>query len=298
MRIIFVVALGMLSNFLQAQVPENIKLIFPKGTVFHSNIPYAADTLKKHLLDIYLPANAGKTTPLIVWIHGGAWRLNDKYADMSYMKQTVAAIINAGYGLASIDYRHSTTAAFPAQWKDCVQAIQFLHDNAGKYNYSNKGFTLFGFSAGGHLASLIGLSLNNKPQDTFGGKSPAFNINGVLDFYGPVDLLLFYSDALPGKDESDIARLLGASPLERPDLARQASPVSYIDKGDPPFLIVHGELDDAVPPTQSHLLQSWLRVAGAKNDLIIVKGAPHYGEMFDKEDVRSKVLAFIKDVTR
>jgi len=88
---------------------------FPAGTVFHENIPYANDTLKKHLLDIYLPPNATSNTPVVIWIHGGAWMHNDKYADMSYMTGTIKAIMEKGYALASIDYRHSTTKVFPAQ---------------------------------------------------------------------------------------------------------------------------------------------------------------------------------------
>src|SRR5262245_28491323 len=78
-----------------------VQNIFPAGTVTHSNIPYANDTLQKHLLDIYLPAGATKSTPLVIWIHGGAWMLNDKYADMGYMKETVKGFIDNGYALAS-----------------------------------------------------------------------------------------------------------------------------------------------------------------------------------------------------
>src|SRR5512136_2425781 len=88
-----------------AQIPERIKKIFPDGTVFHQNIAYANDTLKKHLLDIYLPAGATSPLPLVVWIHGGAWRENDKYADMGYMKNTIRSFIEGGYAFASIDYR-------------------------------------------------------------------------------------------------------------------------------------------------------------------------------------------------
>src|SRR5687768_15416133 len=86
--------------------PSPVQSIFPEGTITYSNIPYANDTLKKHLLDIYLPPRAGSKTPLIVWIHGGAWKMNDKYADMSYMKNTIRGFIDSGYALASIDYRH------------------------------------------------------------------------------------------------------------------------------------------------------------------------------------------------
>ncbi len=99
---------------------------FPPGTILHGNIPYNNDTLQKHLLDIYLPANAKGKLPLVIFIHGGGWLSNDKYADMGYMKKTVAEIVSSGFALASIDYRFSTQAVFPAQIQDCNRAVAFL----------------------------------------------------------------------------------------------------------------------------------------------------------------------------
>jgi acetyl esterase/lipase len=231
----------------------------------------------------------------VIWIHGGAWKFNDKYADMGYMKNTLKAILDHGYALASIDYRHSTTAVFPAQVLDCSQAIQYLHNHAKDYKIDQGGFVLMGFSAGGHLASLLALARNNHVKVFHPGKKPSFKITGVVDFYGPSDLLLFYGNALPGKDDSPIGTLLGASPLDRPDLGKVASPVTYIDKTDPPFLIIHGEKDADVPVTQSYLLRSYLSLANVPNELIVVKDAPHYGVMFDADSVRSRVLAFLED---
>lgn len=275
--------------------PAHIKSIFPEGTVYHQNIQYDSDTLKKHRLDLYLPKNAKANTPLVIWIHGGAWKLNDKYADMGYMKNTIKAMLDHGYALASIDYRHSTTAIFPAQIQDCFHAVQFLHSHAKEYKIDDTGFVLMGFSAGGHLASLLALSHNNNVDIFHPGKKHSFTISGVVDFYGPSDFILFYGTALPEKDDSPIGTLLGASPLERPDLSRVASPVTYVDKADPPFLIIHGEKDPDVPVTQSYLLRSYLTLANVPNELIVVKDAPHYGVMFDVDSVRSKVLAFLQD---
>ena len=99
---------------------------FPQGTILHSNIPYNNDTLQKHLLDIYLPANAKGKLPLVIFVHGGGWLSNNKYADISYMKKTVAEIVASGFALASIDYRFSTQAVFPAQMQDCNRAVSFL----------------------------------------------------------------------------------------------------------------------------------------------------------------------------
>lgn len=265
---------------------------FPQGTVLHANLPYNNDTLHKHLLDIYLPPNATGRLPLVIWIHGGGWLSNDKYADMSYMKKTIGGILGSGFALASIDYRFSTQAVFPAQIQDCNAAISWLYQNAGKYGLDKNKFALMGFSAGGHLASLAGLAANNKVaafQMAGARELPAFK--AVVDFYGPADLVLF-----PGSDnpQSPEGLLLGAAPLARPDLAKAASPITYIDKNDPPFLIIHGERDDMVAPKQSQLLSAWLQVSGVPSQLVIVKGAPHFGVQFDVDEVRGKVMAFSK----
>lgn len=266
--------------------------LLPEGTVLHGNIPYQNDTLKKHLLDIYLPVNTSGKVPLVIWVHGGGWLSNDKYADMSYMKETIAAIINQGYALASIDYRFSTQAVFPAQMLDCNTAVSYLYDHADEYGFDTDRFALMGFSAGGHLAAMVGLSKNNGVDAFFmPGSNKAFDFKAVVDFYGPADLTLF-----PGANDakSPEGLLIGAAPLDRPDLAKAASPVSYVDENDPPFLIIHGEKDDLVSPRQSQLLASWLTVKGVPNELILVKDAPHFGPMFDVDEVRVKVMDFLK----
>jgi acetyl esterase/lipase len=278
--------------FMNGQSANPFTTLFPKGTVIHNNLPYNNDTLQKHLLDIYLPANAKGNIPLVILIHGGAWWANDKYADISYMKKTIVELVSNGFALAAIDYRFSTQAVFPAQIQDCNQAVSFLYDNADKYGYDKKQFAVLGWSAGGHLASLLGLSKNNKVANFFmPNTNQAFSIKAVVDFYGPSDMVL-----LPGSEDpkSPESVLIGAAPIARPDLAKAASPVTYVDKNDPPFLIIHGEKDDMVSPKQSKLLNSWLNVEEVQNELMIVKDAPHYGVMFDADEVRSKVIDFLK----
>jgi acetyl esterase/lipase len=265
---------------------------FPKGTIAIGNVPYNNDDLPKHLLDIYLPPNPKGKLPLVIFIHGGGWLVNDKYADMGYMKRTVAEIVSSGFALVSIDYRFATQAIFPAQIQDCNRAVSFLIDNADKYGFDRNRVAVMGFSAGGHLASLVGLSKNNNVESFFmPGTNKSFSFKGVIDFYGPAELILFPGNNDPKAPES---LLIGAAPLTRPDLAKAASPVTYVDKDDPPFLIIHGEKDDLVSVKQSQLLSSWLTVAGVRNELIIVKDAPHFGEMFDTDDIRSKVIGFLK----
>lgn len=283
--------LFMVSSFGFAQTNPVLDA-FPKGTILHGNIPYNNDNLPKHLLDIYLPENAKGKVPLVIFIHGGGWLSNDKYADMGYMKKTVAEIVSNGYALASIDYRFSTQAVFPAQMQDCNRAISFLYDNAGKYGFDKNRFAVMGFSAGGHLASMVGLSKNNDiPAFFMSGTSKSYRFKAVVDFYGPAELILF-----PGSNDakSPEGLLIGAAPLSRPDLAKAASPVTYVDKNDPPFLIIHGEKDELVSTKHSQLLSSWLSVVGVPNELIIVKDAPHFGEMFDSDEVRTKVMNFLR----
>ena len=279
-----------------ASAQTNPKLnLFPQGTILHGNIPYANDTLKKHLLDIYLPPTGKSSYPLVVWVHGGAWMLNDKYADMDYMRNTVKGFVDSGYAVASIDYRWSTSAIFPAQIQDCNQAVQFLYDNASKYNLDKDRIALIGFSAGGHLASLLGLSNNNNIKAFYpAGKKSKVKIKLVLDFYGPSDFI-----AIKGKDATDpkspLSLLLGGTVADHPNEAKKASPATYVDKNDPPFLIVQGEKDESVNPEQSISLSKLLKDKGVKNDLIVVPGAPHYGVMFDQEYIRKKVFWYLSE---
>jgi acetyl esterase/lipase len=273
-----------------AQETNRIFNIFSKGTVLYGNIPYANDTLKKHLLDIYLPPTGKSSYPVVIWIHGGAWMLNDKYADMGYMTETIRGLIDSGYAVASIDYRWSTQAIFPAQIQDCNQAVEFLYQNASKYKIDRNRFALMGFSAGGHLANLLGLSNDNKVRSFYAsGKRPHFKIKLVLDFYGPSDF--FTLKGSESKDpRSPINILLGGTVADKPALAKEASPITYIDKNDPPFLIVQGEKDQSVNPDQSISLNSKLNAAGIKSEIIIVPGAPHYGVMFDARNIREKIF--------
>jgi acetyl esterase/lipase len=286
------IALLCLTSCSQAQINPK-QDIFPKGTIFINNVPYAGDTLKKYLLDIYLPPVVKSSYPLIIWVHGGAWMLNDKYADMGYMTNTLKGFIDKGYAVASIDYRHSTTAPFPARIQDCNQAVEFLYQNAAKYKLDHDKIALIGFSAGGHLASLLALSNNNNIKEFYhDGKKPGFKIKLVLDFYGPSDFL-----SLKGVEMNDakspVNQLLGAWVFDRPDLAKKASPVTYVDKNDPPFLIVQGEKDESVNYSQSVSLSLHLKLAGVKNELIIVPNAPHFGVMFDTENIREKMFQYL-----
>ncbi|MDZ7646734.1 MAG: alpha/beta hydrolase [Cytophagales bacterium] len=135
-RIVYaIVSLSLIVSTTAVSQTNPVIDIFPKGTTLYGNIAYNNDTLTKHLLDIYLPPNTKSKVPLVIFVHGGGWLGNDKYADIGYMKKTVAEIVSSGYAIASIDYRFATQAIFPAQMQDCNRAVSFLIDNAEKYGF-------------------------------------------------------------------------------------------------------------------------------------------------------------------
>jgi acetyl esterase/lipase len=291
LNLVFVLLLASAFSYAQPPSPSVIQGRLSKGTIIHGNIPYNSDTLKKHLLDIYLPPNAKGNSPLVIFIHGGGWVGNDKYADMGYMPNTVNAMLDNGIAVASIDYRFAQDAVFPAILQDCNKAVSFLYDNAAKYKLDKDRIALMGFSAGGHLASLMGTSHNNQVKNLYFPNSyRPFKYKAVVDFYGPTDLVL-----LPGNDDEKAPEsiLIGAKPLERPDLAKAASPITYIDKNDPPFIIFHGEKDNIVSNKQSKLFHAWLQYYGVKSEITIVKDAPHFGTMYDVEEIKTKVIDFL-----
>lgn len=283
-------------NVLQAQIPAFLKAILPEGTVIHSDIAYAADTLKSHTLDLYLPPHRNKTLPLLIWIHGGGWIAGNQYNDMDYMTRTLKAVFEQGYAVASINYRYSTTAVFPAQIQDCNQSVEFLYENSGKYTLDKERFAVIGFSAGGHLASLMATSNNNTIEEFYYNKvKPRFKIRAAIDFFGPSDFIARIGSMKldEGDKKSTSTLLLGAQPVNRPDLAKFASPTTYVDKADPPFLIFHGDKDVTVPITLSKLLDSYLKLANVHSEFVIVSGAPHAGKLFGSEEIKNKILGFL-----
>lgn len=291
MRPIFFLLTTFLSTSMLAQ-DKSLLSAFPAGTVCKQDIPYQGDTLKKHQLDLYLPSGITRPVPLLIFVHGGGWVSNDKTADMGYMRKTIGEVVQRGIAIASIDYRFAQDAVFPEILKDCNRAVSFLYDQAAMYGFDRERFALMGFSAGGHLATLMGLSSNNQIDSFFvPGSSREFRFRAIVDFYGPMDLEKMPNSKAPGAPESI---LIGGLPSLLPARARAASPLTYIDKLDPPVLIIHGEKDDMVPPAQSQLLQQQLMLKAVPTDLIIVPGAPHYGVMFDAEWIRKRVLAFLE----
>ena len=283
----FFVSLGALG-----QEPDTLSL---PNTRLIKNIPYVVNGHKLQNFDLYIPKDAKKPMPVLLWIHGGAWEGGfKKWIDPTFL-------IKSGFAIASIDYRFSDTAIFPAQIQDCNEAIYFIWKNAAQYNLDRTKFIVGGGSAGGHLASLIGLSTNDKIADFYTdiNKSKAIKFRAILDFYGPADLNVVHGKATTMDYDSEgsaLTRLLGFPTLDRPDLAKKASPVTYIDKNDPPILILHGDADDIVPFWESRQFYSWLKLAGVKTELFKIEGAGHAGPAFSSPATEKKVNEFLDAV--
>lgn len=236
------------------------------------NLPYASVGDRTLALDIYLPSE--KSNPyLVVWVHGGAWHSGSK-------ENPPKELLARGFALASVEYRRSPEAKFPAQIHDLKAAIRFLRANAKKYGYRADKIAVWGSSAGGHLAALVGVS-NNHPE--LEGNLGAYtnvssSVQATIDYYGPTNFLTILNQSTPhglSVRAPALALLLGAAPDQVENLAKLASPVYLVDKNDPPMLIMHGDQDVQVPINQSHELEGRYQAVGAKVELIVIHGAGH-----------------------
>ncbi len=218
-----------------------------------------------HMTIVQPKDTSTKTHPCVVWIHGGGWRAG------TYKQNRAAWLAERDYVVASVEYRLSQDATFPAQAYDCKAAIRFLRAHAKEYGIDPSRIGVWGSSAGGHLVALLGTTGGAEElEGNEGNPGESSNVQAVCDFYGPTDLTVS-----AGWTPKMVESLLGGSPKNKPDVARLASPVKFVDPKDPPFLIVHGEIDKTVPISQSEELYDLLRKAGVDATLVRVKNAAH-----------------------
>jgi acetyl esterase/lipase len=222
-----------------------------------------------------LPAEGGGR-PLIVWIHGGAWEKGSKASCPAKL------MVVRGYAVASIGYRLSQHAVYPAQIEDCKAAIRWLKAHSKEYGIDPERIGVWGASAGGHLAALIGTTANLPDFDTGEYKEQSSRVKCIVDWFGPTDFLNYGDPPLKGLDRpgSAVAKLLGGSVSDRLEQARLASPVYFVKKDAPPFLIMQGDSDPIVPLQQSEVLHAALQKAGVESTLKVFAGAGHGGGPF------------------
>ncbi|MBE3577664.1 MAG: alpha/beta hydrolase [Limnochordales bacterium] len=257
------------------------------------DLTYAAVDDKALLLDLYLPSEQTGPYPLIVWVHGGGWRSGSKENP-----RLALTMVSRGYAVASINYRLSHEAIFPAQIQDVKAAIRWLRANAAAWDLDPDRIGAWGSSAGGHLVALLGTSAGVDLFEQVGDhQDQSSRVQAVVDFYGPIDFLQM--DSMLGRrnqwhssPSSSVSLFLGGPALQNREKALAASPLSYITPDDPPFLIVHGKEDRIVPYQQSVLFYEALRRAGIEATLILLSEAGHGGPAFNDPQLLDQVASF------
>ncbi|MEO0475274.1 MAG: alpha/beta hydrolase, partial [Planctomycetota bacterium] len=221
--------------------------------------------------------------------HGGGWIGGRRHpCPIRYLTEE-------GFAVASVTYRLSREATYPAQLHDCKAAVRFLRANADKYGYNADRLGVAGASAGGHLVSLLGTTGNDgKTHGAVGEHDDVSSkVHAVYNLFGPTDLINLDDDRPGASPRANlIAILLGADPDDEPELAKAADPATYIDKDDPPMLIVHGTEDPIVPLSQSEYLVKYLNKAGVEHRLEVIEGAGHGGRAFRTKERRDEVVDF------
>ena len=241
----------------------------PAGVKTTRDIEYAKPDGKPQFLDLYLPEKADGPLPLVIWIHGGAWMGGDKRGNPAL------GMTGRGYAVASINYRLSQEAKWPAQIFDCKAAVRFLRAKAKEYNLDPDRFGVWGSSAGGHLVAMLGTSGGVKElEGDLGNPGVSSRVQAVCDFCGPTDFTVI--DKFPNGAVKPVTQLIGGAIAENIEKTRTANPITYVSKDDPPFLILHGDQDKTVPINQSELLNEALKAAGVWVKFVPVPGAGHY----------------------
>ncbi len=269
-------------------VPKPFAL--PAGIRMERDLAYIPNGDAAQKLDIYLPEKpADKPLPLIVHIHGGGWRGGNKFPC------PVTGMVLKGYVVASVEYRFSQKAVFPAQIQDCQAALRWLRARAKEYGFDPNRVGVIGGSAGGHLSALVGTAGGKKAFALIGGnETQSDRVQAVCDIYGPADFTTVVQQAEADKNVRNIFKfnsptdpysLLIGTPLEDKPKAQAVSPVHYVSADNPPFLILHGTHDTLVPYAQSEQFAAALKAKGVEVWLQKLPGSGHGGPAFNKPAV-------------
>ena len=251
------------------------------------DIEYARVSEHVLKLDLHLPKAANP--PLIVYVHGGAWRAGSR-ADVP-----VAKLLDHGFAIASVDYRLSTEARFPAQIHDIKAAIRFLRAKSELFHVNTSRIGIIGSSAGGHLAALVGVTNGHKAlEGRIGGHlDQSSDVQCIVSLFGASNLQSILSQSTEFGLKMRVPALqllLGGQPNEKPELAHLASPVTHLDKSDPPLLLIHGDADPQMPPEQSREFAKAYQALKLPVQFITMPGSKHGGAEF-YDDERTAIVA-------
>jgi acetyl esterase/lipase len=220
--------------------------------------------------EVAYPANAPGPFPAVIYIHGGGWIGGD------YRQAPIALLAKSGYFAATIEYRLSREAKWPAQIEDCKLAVRWLRANAAKYHVNPNRIGVWGASAGGHLVACLGTMADEKKYEGDGGYPGVSSaVQAVVDFFGPTDFTNLTPQVYTPAAIKFTEEMFGVTHDQDPDLWKSGSPLYYVKAGDPPMLLVHGDSDGLVPLAQSTEFDAALTKAGVPHQFVIVKNADH-----------------------
>ncbi len=245
-------------------------------------------------LDLYQPTTAHSPAPTIIWIHGGAWRAGSK-SDVPVLHW-----LDHGFAIASVEYRLTPEAKFPAQVHDIKAAIRYLRSRAKELKLDPDRFVIAGSSAGGHLAALVGVSSGVEAlEGTIGNHlSEESDVQAIVSFYGASNLQSILSQSTDhglSVRVPALQLLLGGQPDALPELAKLASPVVHVDASDPPLWLIHGDADPQMPMQQSDELKEAYEKYKLPVTLDVVAGGKHGGpEFFTTE----RLTSLARELTR
>jgi len=261
----------------QPKLPDGVKVL--------RDLEYVPGGHERQKLDLYLPEKSEGPLPVVVWIHGGGWRAGSKSGCPGIF------LAGKGFAVASVGYRLSQHAVFPAQIEDCKTAIRWLRANAKMYNLDGNHVGVWGASAGGHLVALLGTSAKLKELDGTGNLDQSSEVQCVVDWFGPTDFQ-HMPEQISNDPKSVIAQLLGGAPAKEKEKAALASPLGQVNKDCPPFLIMHGDKDQLVRLSQSQDLEAALKKANVPVTLVVLEGQGHGGPEFSNAENRKRIEEF------
>jgi len=262
---------------------------YPQGFTSQLNVVYAKSGDWEGRMDLYLPPNGGKTTPVIINIHGGGWNKGVKESQSGF-----SIFFKNGFAVANIEYRLSGQATAPAAVEDTRCALIYLIKNAKALNIDVNRIVIMGSSAGGHLALMGGMLANDHRFDTNCPGVENVHVAAIVDKYGITDVWDWAYG--PYKTSKSATQWLGARAKDK-DFIASVSPVTYVAKTNPPIFMVHGDADPTVPYEESVDLNKRLVAAGVKTKFITVEGGQH--GKFTKEknaELNKEIISFLREV--
>lgn len=255
-----------------AQSPESAARAGDVSNRFRSiqNITYQTSNNWEAKLDVYVPRGSASTpNPTLIYIHGGGWVGGTKEA----VFLSLLPYLETGWSVVNVEYRLARVSLAPAAVEDCRCALRWVIRNAKQYNFDTSKIVVTGHSAGGHLALTTGVLPAAAGLDRACPGSEELKVAAIVNWFGITDVV----DLLDGKNKQDYAvAWLGSMP-NREEIARRASPLTYVRAGLPPIITIHGDADRTVPYSHAVRLQDALNQSGVPNQLVTIPGGQHGG---------------------